>query len=135
VRHLVLAASYEGVKMIDTPLRSERKSERDREHERVREWNINVATSFLRDPSDIKCSSQNNHNSQLPTIHSPILSYSDLTFTIIKKHTNCMGQSPPWKTAVSQLVKKFSSVIKPKISLLCSKHSAIWHYPYPNEWN
>jgi hypothetical protein len=36
VRHLVFAASYEGVKMIDTLLRSERKGGKEREGERER---------------------------------------------------------------------------------------------------
>ena len=98
VRHLVFAASYEGVKMIDTPLGSERKSERERQRQREWESNRNAATSLLRGIWYKCCSSQNKHPSQFSIIHTSILSHSNVRFTVISKYINCMGQSPSWES-------------------------------------
>jgi hypothetical protein len=88
VRHLVFAASYEGVKMIDTPLRSEKKRERDREGERERE----ILPPHYSEISDIKRSLLNKRPSPVSIIHTSILSHSDVRFTVINKYNNCMGR-------------------------------------------
>lgn len=109
VRHLVFAASYEGVKMIDTPLRSERKSEKDRESERATE----MLPPHYSGISDIKCSSQSKHPSQFSTIHTSILSHSAVRFTTIISILTAWVRVLLWDFGVSQLVKKCSSFIKP----------------------